>query len=104
MTFPLIIGNQISEYIFQQMKVNVDYYDILTGVACRNLNYEAGLVLCCSPYGTADDPPIMTKVKCTGNENKFTDCPHSNVSASEAAACTVNNAAVACYNGEKPTG
>ena len=46
----------------------------------------------------------MTDVECSGDENRFTECRHRNLSASESAACMVNYAAVACYSGEKSTG
>ena len=75
-----------------------------TGVACRNLGFDAGLVLCCSVYGILTDTPIKTNVQCSGSEEKFTDCRHSDVSMSEVSACQVNYAAVACYNGTKTSG
>ena len=74
------------------------------GVACRNLGFDAGLILCCSVYGTLTDTPIMTNVQCGGNEGTFTDCRHDDVMASEVSACQVNYAAVACYNGTKTSG
>ena len=74
------------------------------GVACRNLGFDAGLVLCCSVYGTLTDTPIMTNIQCGGHEQTFTDCHHDNVVMSEVSACQVNYAAVACYNGSKTSG
>ncbi|XP_053406103.1 scavenger receptor cysteine-rich domain superfamily protein-like [Mercenaria mercenaria] len=70
------------------------------GTACASLGYSAGLVLCCAPFGTIDEKPVITNVQCRGTEKHLTDCLHDDAGDTS---CSRDYAAVACYSGTKPT-
>ena len=78
-----------------------DIVCVILDVTCQQLGYINGLPLCCSPYGYRKTKEFMDNVKCVGNERRLTDCkhnvPHGNV-------CSLDYAAVACYNGSLPKG
>ncbi|XP_069138032.1 scavenger receptor cysteine-rich type 1 protein M130-like [Argopecten irradians] len=74
------------------------------GVVCRNLGFDDGISLCCSPFGKATSPVIVTFLECAGTEVDVRDCPatyeHSNNAHRDKATCdSSNDAVVVCYTG-----
>ncbi|XP_052278291.1 scavenger receptor cysteine-rich type 1 protein M130-like isoform X2 [Dreissena polymorpha] len=80
-----------------------NFYENDAGVVCKELGYERGLVLCCSPFGVLDYAAIWSDVNCTGTENHFTDCRYNKVSEGQGQMCQRNYAAVVCSTGTVPT-
>ena len=70
-------------------------------VTCRQLGYGTGLPLCCSSYGYRKSKDFSDNVRCVGNERRLTDCPHDPPFGN---VCSMDYAAVACYNGSLPKG
>ncbi|XP_025076892.1 scavenger receptor cysteine-rich type 1 protein M160-like [Pomacea canaliculata] len=72
-----------------------------TAVACRDLGYDNGYYLCCSPFGKYSTP-IAENFQCTGREQTLTNCSHSPPESLNY--CTRDVVSVACYKGPAPTG
>ena len=65
---------------------------------CRELGYDQGLALCCSPFGATFVSFQMASVQCHGNESKIDDCEHS-IEYRELRSCSYRNyASVVCFN------
>lgn len=68
---------------------------LCVGVTCRQLGYENGVSICCGAYGYLYSQSLAERIQCRGNETKLHDCKFDNPFGS----CSVDYAAVACYNG-----
>ncbi|KAL4227837.1 scavenger receptor [Mactra antiquata] len=77
---------------------NFDEVDADT--VCRSLDFDNGVTLCCAPFGTIDEPSLLTNLSCPDGSDLFTQCSYDMVTDTS---CERDYAAVACYNGPKPT-
>ena len=70
-------------------------------MTCRQLGYQTGLSMCCSPYGYRKTKEFIDNVKCVGTEKRLSDC---NNGVLYGHVCSMDYAAAACYNGSLPKG
>ncbi|PVD37781.1 hypothetical protein C0Q70_00382 [Pomacea canaliculata] len=79
---------------------NSNWDDRDANATCRDLGYNNGYHLCCSPFGKYSRP-IAENFQCTGREQALTNCSHSPPESLNY--CTRDVVSVACYNGPNPT-
>ncbi|XP_021368579.1 deleted in malignant brain tumors 1 protein-like [Mizuhopecten yessoensis] len=82
------------------------FSDSDAGVVCRNLGFDDGISLCCSPFGKADSSVLVSSLQCSGTESYIRQCRATflhpnNVPVSQATCSTDNYASVVCYNGAR---
>lgn len=68
-------------------------------VTCKQLGFENGTSVCCGAYGYMYTKGLIDNVNCTGTEKQLLKCPNKTPHAP----CSVDYAAVACYNNPLPT-
>ncbi|XP_060066494.1 scavenger receptor cysteine-rich type 1 protein M160-like [Ylistrum balloti] len=76
------------------------------GVVCRNLGFDDGISLCCSPFGKAKSPVLVSFLQCSGTESDLREClatfVHPNNVHDDLCTSTDDYASVVCYNGARP--
>ncbi|XP_033749618.1 deleted in malignant brain tumors 1 protein-like isoform X1 [Pecten maximus] len=98
-------GDMISHGIVQVYMDKIDKWGVVCNhdwdrpanlrVTCQQLGFENGLSICCGAYGYLYSQSLAERIQCYGNETKLQDCKSDNPYGS----CSVDYAAVACYNG-----
>lgn len=74
------------------------FNNLAAKVVCREMGYDYGKYLCCSPFGVLPNRVVgIGEVRCTGREEKFENCSMRQPITEESCPL-MNYAAVACSN------